>query len=75
MEQEAFQHTKPVLKAMCLHVAHTCNLNCDYCFASQGNYHGDRGLMPLAVGKQALDFHCQLGQPGEPGGGLSGASP
>ena len=41
---------------MCLHVAHTCNLNCDYCFASQGNYHGDRGLMPFAVGKQALDF-------------------
>ena len=56
VEQEAFQHTKPVLKAMCLHVAHTCNLNCDYCFASQGNYHGDRGLMPFAVGKQALDF-------------------
>ena len=47
VEQEAFQHTKPVLKAMCLHVAHTCNLNCDYCFASQGNYHGDRGLMPF----------------------------
>ena len=41
---------------MCLHVAHTCNLNCDYCFASQGNYHGDRALMSFEVGKQALDF-------------------
>ncbi len=56
VEQEAFQHTKPVLKAMCLHVAHTCNLNCSYCFASQGKYHGERALMPFAVGKQALDF-------------------
>ena len=56
VEQEAFEHTKPVLKAMCLHVAHTCNLNCDYCFASQGNYHGDRALMSFEVGKQALDF-------------------
>ena len=51
-----FKRRNPVIKALCLHVAHTCNLNCDYCFASQGNYHGDRGLMPFAVGKQALDF-------------------
>ena len=56
VEQEAFAHTKPVLKALCLHVAHTCNLNCEYCFASQGRYHGDRALMPFEVGKQALDF-------------------
>lgn len=56
VEQEAFAHTKPVLKALCLHVAHTCNLNCQYCFASQGRYHGDRALMPFEVGKQALDF-------------------
>ena len=56
VEQAAFQATKPVLKAMCLHVAHTCNLNCNYCFASQGNYQGDRGLMSFEVGKQALDF-------------------
>ena len=56
VEQAAFQASKPVLKAMCLHVAHTCNLNCDYCFASQGNYHGDRALMSFEVGKQALDF-------------------
>ena len=45
-----------VVKALCLHVAHTCNLNCEYCFASQGKYHGDRALMSFEVGKQALDF-------------------
>ncbi len=45
-----------VIKALCLHVAHTCNLNCSYCFASQGKYHGDRALMSFEVGKQALDF-------------------
>ena len=45
-----------VLKAMCLHVAHTCNLNCEYCFASQGKYHGERALMSYEVGKRALDF-------------------
>ncbi|NLY72863.1 MAG: thioether cross-link-forming SCIFF peptide maturase [Tissierellia bacterium] len=47
---------KDVVKALCLHVAHTCNLNCDYCFASQGNYKGDRALMSPEVGKRALDF-------------------
>ena len=45
-----------VIKAMCLHVAHTCNLNCSYCFASQGKYHGERALMSYEVGKQAFDF-------------------
>ena len=45
-----------VVKALCLHVAHTCNLNCSYCFASQGKYHGDRALMSFEVGRQALDF-------------------
>ncbi len=44
------------IKALCLHVAHVCNLNCSYCFASQGEYHGDRALMSLEVGKRALDF-------------------
>ncbi|MBQ9263371.1 MAG: thioether cross-link-forming SCIFF peptide maturase [Clostridia bacterium] len=48
--------TGDVVKALCLHVAHTCNLNCSYCFASQGKYHGDRALMSFEVGKQALDF-------------------
>ena len=45
-----------VVKALCLHIAHTCNLNCSYCFASQGKYHGDRAVMSFEVGKQALDF-------------------
>ncbi|MBQ7036614.1 MAG: thioether cross-link-forming SCIFF peptide maturase [Clostridia bacterium] len=48
--------TSGVIKALCLHIAHTCNLNCAYCFASQGNYHGERGLMSFEVGKRALDF-------------------
>ncbi|MBQ8923044.1 MAG: thioether cross-link-forming SCIFF peptide maturase [Oscillospiraceae bacterium] len=48
--------TAGVVKALCLHVAHTCNLNCSYCFASQGKYHGDRAVMSFEVGKQALDF-------------------
>ncbi len=50
------QRSGDVVKALCLHVAHTCNLNCAYCFASQGKYHGDRALMSFEVGKQALDF-------------------
>ena len=45
-----------VVKALCLHVAHTCNLNCEYCFAAQGKYHGERALMSFEVGKRALDF-------------------
>lgn len=44
------------VKALCLHVAHTCNLNCEYCFAAQGKYHGERALMSFDVGKRALDF-------------------
>jgi len=50
------QKTAGVVKALCLHVAHTCNLNCSYCFASQGKYHGDRAVMSFEVGKRALDF-------------------
>ena len=54
------QKTGTVIKALCLHIAHTCNLNCSYCFASQGNYHGDnhgdRAVMSFEVGKRALDF-------------------
>ena len=50
------QKTAGVVKALCLHVAHTCNLNCSYCFASQGKYYGDRAVMSYEVGKQALDF-------------------
>ncbi len=48
--------TAGVVKALCLHVAHTCNLNCAYCFASQGKYHGERAVMSFEVGKAALDF-------------------
>ncbi|MBQ8014898.1 MAG: thioether cross-link-forming SCIFF peptide maturase [Clostridia bacterium] len=48
--------TAGVVKALCMHIAHTCNLNCSYCFASQGKYHGERALMSYEVGKQALDF-------------------
>jgi uncharacterized protein len=48
--------TSGVVKALCLHIAHTCNLNCAYCFASQGKYQGERALMSLEVGKRALDF-------------------
>lgn len=50
------QRTSGVVKALCLHVAHSCNLNCAYCFASQGKYHGDRAIMSFEVGKRALDF-------------------
>lgn len=45
-----------VVKALCLHVAHTCNLDCEYCFASQGKYHGERALMTFDVAKRAIDF-------------------
>ena len=50
------EKTSGVIKALCLHIAHTCNLNCSYCFASQGKYHGERAVMSYEVGKQALDF-------------------
>lgn len=46
----------PVVKALCLHVAHDCNLRCAYCFAEGGEYHGHRALMSEEVGKAALDF-------------------
>ena len=48
--------TGGVIKALCIHIAHTCNLNCEYCFASQGKYHGERAIMSFEVGKRALDF-------------------
>ena len=56
MAGELKRRTGGVIKALCLHVAHTCNLNCAYCFASQGKYHGERAVMSYEVGKQALDF-------------------
>ena len=51
-----YKNHSNVIKALCLHVAHTCNLSCSYCFASQGKYQGERALMSFEVGKQALDF-------------------
>ncbi|MBR7072520.1 MAG: 4Fe-4S cluster-binding domain-containing protein, partial [Eubacterium sp.] len=52
-----FKKRQGVIKAICLHVAHGCNLNCEYCFAGKGEYGGaDKGLMSLETGKRALDF-------------------
>lgn len=51
-----FKKRSTVVKALCLHIAHACNLSCRYCFAGEGEYHGDRALMSFEVGKKALDF-------------------
>lgn len=51
-----FKERETVVKALCLHIAHDCNLACRYCFAEEGEYHGRRALMSYEVGKQALDF-------------------
>lgn len=56
MAHELKEKTAGEVKALCLHVAHSCNLNCAYCFASQGKYSGERLLMSYEVGKRALDF-------------------
>ncbi len=56
MAGELKRKTAGVVKALCLHIAHTCNLNCSYCFASQGKYCGERAVMSFEVGKRALDF-------------------
>lgn len=53
---EAFKNREPVVKALCLHIAHDCNLACKYCFAEEGEYHGRRALMSFETGKKALDF-------------------
>ena len=51
-----FKNRQTVVKALCLHIAHDCNLACRYCFAGEGEYHGRRALMSTEVGKKALDF-------------------
>lgn len=51
-----FKKRETVVKALCLHIAHDCNLACRYCFAEEGEYHGRRALMSYEVGKEALDF-------------------
>ncbi len=53
---DAFKDRQTVVKALCLHIAHDCNLACKYCFAEEGEYHGRRALMSFEVGKKALDF-------------------
>ncbi len=50
------ENRNPVVKALCLHIAHDCNLKCKYCFAEEGEYHGKRELMSSEVGKKAIDF-------------------
>lgn len=54
-----FKKRQTVVKALCLHIAHDCNLACQYCFAGKGEYHGDKSLMSLEVGKKAIDFLIQ----------------
>ena len=54
--QEIVEAKKPVVKALCLHIAHDCNLACRYCFAEEGEYHGRRALMSYEVGKKRLIF-------------------
>lgn len=56
VHSEAFQDKDPVVKALCLHIAHDCNLKCKYCFASQGDFKGERSLMSVEVGKKSIDF-------------------
>lgn len=51
-----FKNRETVVKALCLHIAHDCNLACKYCFAEEGEYHGKRAVMSYEVGKKALDF-------------------
>ena len=53
---DLFKERKTVVKALCLHVAHECNLACRYCFAGEGEYNGERALMSFETGKKALDF-------------------
>ncbi len=51
-----FKKRETVVKALCLHIAHDCNLACRYCFAEEGEYHGRRAIMSYDIGKKALDF-------------------
>lgn len=53
---QEFKDRETVVKALCLHIAHDCNLACKYCFAEEGEYHGRRAVMSYEVGKKALDF-------------------
>ena len=61
---DSFQNRETVVKALCLHIAHDCNLACKYCFAGEGEYHGQRALMSLDVGKKAWTFWCKTRETG-----------
>ncbi|WP_026475754.1 thioether cross-link-forming SCIFF peptide maturase [Alkaliphilus transvaalensis] len=56
LDHPSFKNKKPVVKALCLHIAHDCNIRCKYCFASQGDFKGQRSFMSFEVGKKAIDF-------------------
>lgn len=55
-QAELFKNRQSVVKALCLHIAHDCNMRCRYCFAGEGEYHGEKGIMTFEVGKRALDY-------------------
>ena len=55
-QSQTFKGRNPVVKAMCLHMAHDCNLKCKYCFAGQGEFNGPKELMSFEVGKKAIDY-------------------
>ncbi len=62
---------KTVVKALCLHIAHDCNLACQYCFAEEGEYHGRRALMSFRGGKEGAGFpDCEFREPQKLRGGL-----
>jgi len=62
VEPDTMVFNQPVIKSLCLHIAHDCNLRCSYCFASEGTYMGDRSLMSARVGRAALDFLMEQSQ-------------
>ena len=55
-QADLFKERQSVVKAICLHVAHACNMTCGYCFAGEGEYHGEQAIMSYEVGKRALDW-------------------
>lgn len=55
-QADLFKQRQSVVKALCLHVAHACNMTCGYCFAGKGEYHGEKAIMSYEVGKRALDW-------------------
>lgn len=54
--EDVKMNKEKIVKALCLHIAHDCNLKCEYCFASQGDFNGEKSFMKLETGKKALDF-------------------